>query len=198
MPIDMNYKKNLINFFTTNFSILKENSSTLNQLVNSFEKREVKKKTLLLKDKKIEQELRFINKGLVREYYFTGEKEVNINFYEDSDFITDFLSFHTNYPSKKYQECLTDVELLVLSKPKVAHFFGQYDQTTVLIESYFKKILRNNEKREYNIITKSPDELYKDIRLRHPNWLQKIPQYHIASYLRVTPETLSRIRKRIS
>ena len=51
---------------------------------------------------------------------------------------------------------------------------------------------------EFNRVTKTPDELYKELFIYKPEWLQLIPQYHIASYLNITPETLSRIRKRTS
>ena len=60
------------------------------------------------------------------------------------------------------------------------------------------ELLKQKEMLEYNRITKTPDDLYKDLLVYKPHWLQNIPQYHIASYLTITPETLSRIRKRIS
>jgi hypothetical protein len=66
------------------------------------------------------------------------------------------------------------------------------------VESSFHKLLKQKEMLEYNRITKTPDELYKELLIYKQEWLQSIPQYHIASYLNITPETLSRIRKRIS
>lgn len=51
---------------------------------------------------------------------------------------------------------------------------------------------------DYNSITKTPDELYKELLIYKQEWLQSIPQYHIASYLNISPETVSDIRKRIS
>ena len=62
----------------------------------------------------------------------------------------------------------------------------------------FQKLLKHKELLEYNRITKTPEELYKELFIYKPSWLEKIPQYHIASYLNISPETLSRIRKRIS
>ena len=53
----------------------------------------------------------------------------------------------------------------------------------------FRKLLRHKELLEYNRITKTPEELYKELFIYKPNWLEKIPQYHLASYLNITPET---------
>ena len=55
----------------------------------------------------IEKELRFLDQGIIREYYATNNKEKNINFYTNSGFITDFSSFTNTSETKKYQECLS-------------------------------------------------------------------------------------------
>ena len=66
------------------------------------------------------------------------------------------------------------------------------------VESSFRKLLKQKEMLEFHRITKTPEELYKELFIYKSEWLQTIPQYHIASYLNITPETLSRIRKRTS
>lgn len=170
----------------------------LDKFASSFELKKFQKKTLLLEYGKIEKELRFINKGIVREYYMHDGNEVNLNFYSDSHFLTDFLSFHTKTASLRYHECLTDIEMLVLSNEKSEQLFNKYSFVQILIDTSFKRVLLANEKRDFEMVTKSPDTIYKELLKKHPDWLLKIPQYHIASYLRITPETLSRIRRRIS
>ena len=142
--------------------------------------------------------LRFLNKGIIREYYATAAKETNINFYTKPQFITDLSAFNTNQPTKKNQEALTDVELLQIEKNKFTALLEKYECGKSFIDLSFQKLLKQKELFEYNRITKSSEELYNELLIYKPNWLQTIPQYHIASYLNITPETLSRIRKRIS
>lgn len=182
-------------FFNENFPTLKEG---VDEIIHSFEYRKLPKKNILIQSGQTENELRFIHQGLVREYYVSETKEVNIHFYESGEFVSDFLSFYTKSPTKKQQECLTETELWVLPRSQFNHWLKKYKHISLLIESYFQKILRNQEKREYHLLTKTPDEMYLHLMQKHPQWLIDIPQYHLASYLRVTPETLSRIRKRIS
>jgi CRP-like cAMP-binding protein len=181
-------------FFSNEFPFNKEG---LEEFVDTFVIKSYKKGEIILNNGKTENELRFLDKGIVREYYAINDKEKNINFYTDADFITDFSSFTHSIATKKYQECLTDVVLRVLSKEKFLQFTNQYNCGKLFIETIFQRIVVNKETEEFNHFVNTAEELYLDIMKTKPNWLLQIPQYHIASYLGITPETLSRIRKRI-
>ncbi|MFY7733032.1 MAG: Crp/Fnr family transcriptional regulator [Bacteroidia bacterium] len=182
-------------FFSNEFPFNKEG---LAEFINTFVKKSYKKGEIILKNGFFENELRFLDKGIIREYYATNDKEKNINFYTDPIFITDFSSFTNSSKTKKYQEALTDIELRVLSKEKFLDFTNQYNCGKLFIETIFQRIVVNKENEEFNHFVNTAEELYLDIMKTKPNWLLHIPQYHIASYLGITPETLSRIRKRIS
>ena len=182
-------------FFSNEFPFNKEG---LAEFVNTFVKKSYKKGSVILENGKTENELRFLDNGIIREYYATNDKEKNINFYTDPIFITDFSSFTNSTSTKKYQESLTDVELRVLCKEKFLNFTNQYNCGKLFIETIFQRIVVNKENEEFNHFVNTAEELYLDIMKTKPNWLLHIPQYHIASYLGITPETLSRIRKRIS
>jgi CRP-like cAMP-binding protein len=85
----------------------------------------------------------------------------------------------------------------VLSKEKFLIFTDQYKCGKLFIETIFQRIVVNKETEEFNHFVNTAEELYLDIMKNKPDWLLEIPQYHIASYLGITPETLIRIRKRI-
>lgn len=174
------------------------NQDGLQELYSLFKPKVYKKGILLLKANSTERQLRFLNKGIIREYYSIDEKEININFYTKPQFITDLLAFSNHTKTKKNQESLTEVDLLVVDKQNLIELLKKYQCGKSFFDTSFQKLLKHKELLEYNRITKSPDELYKELFIYNPEWLQVIPQYHIASYLNVTPETLSRIRKRIS
>jgi len=191
----MHENNNLRVFFDTDFPLNKEG---LEEMLDAFETIRFAKNSLLLENGKTENKLRFLDKGVVREYYTSNGKEANINFYTKPQFITDFSSFNNGTASKKNQECLTDVEIKILNKDIFLESLHKYQCGQYFIDLTFQRLLQQKESFEYNRITKSPDELYTEILSQKPNWLQQIPQYHIASYMGVTAETLSRIRKRIS
>ncbi|PWJ41054.1 Crp/Fnr family transcriptional regulator [Sediminitomix flava] len=182
-------------FFETDFPLNKEG---LEELFTAFQTEIYTKNELILRNGDSERQLRFLNSGNIREYYATTDKETNINFYTSPQFITDFSAFNNNTKTKKYQECLSEVELKILDKEVFLNLLEKYQCGKSFIDLTFQRLLEQKEQHEFDRLTKSADELYQDILKNHPNWLHKIPQYHIASYLGVTPETLSRIRKRIS
>ncbi len=184
----------IIKFFNNEYP---SNQEGLRESFYAFKEKKIKKGDQILHSGKSENQLRFLNNGIVREYYATQEAETNINFYTSPQFITDFASFHAHVPTKKNQEALSDIELLVIDKDFFYNEIKNYECGKSFFDLTFQRILKNKEQFEYNRITKSPEELYKELMIYKPHWLLSIPQYHIASYLNITPETLSRIRKRI-
>jgi len=191
----MNQFRELSTFFEEQYPL---NKHGLEELFSLFELKKIDKNTILLKENDFEKELRFLSKGIIREYYSTSEKEININFYTKPQFITDLSAFNSGLATKKNQENLTKIELLSIDKVKFEQLLEKYQCGKTIIESSFQKLLKHKELLEYNRITKTAEELYQELFIYKKHWLELIPQYHIASFLNITPETLSRIRKRIS
>ena len=86
------------------------------------------------------------------------------------------------------------MELLSINKKDFRELLTKYECGKSFIDLSFRKLLKHKELLKYNRITKTPDELYKELFIYKPNWLEKIPQYHIASYLGITPEALSKVK----
>lgn len=191
----MTNKDNLLTFFSKNFPF---NVEGLEELMSSFTSESYSKGAVILRPSSIDLQLKFVENGFIREYYTSNFNEVNINFYGSDNFATDLNSFLNHTQSFKYQQCLIDVNLRVLSKNKFDQLIAKYSCGQEVISKTFSKMLAAKESLERNRITKTKDELYQELQINKPDWLKHIPQYHIASYLNVTPETLSRIRKRIS
>lgn len=182
-------------FFQTEYPL---NKHGLKELLDLFFIKKIKRNTQILTADNEERQLRFLNEGAVREFYASDGKETNINFYTKPQFITDLSSFVNDINTKKNQETLTDVELLVIDKNSFRNLLKKYECGKSFIELSFQKLVKQKDLFEFNRVTKSAEELYGELLIYKPHWLQYIPQYHIASYLNITPETLSRIRKRIS
>ncbi|TMM53177.1 Crp/Fnr family transcriptional regulator [Maribacter algarum] len=191
----MNNFAEISKFFKSEYSL---NQDGLAELFSLFEINEHKKGSLLIKAQTKEKQLRFLNKGIVREYYSNQEKEININFYVKPQFISDLLTFTQNTLTNKNQECISLVQVLSIDRKPFFDLLEKYQCGKSFVESSFQKLLKQKEMLEFNRVTKTPEELYKELFIYKSEWLQSIPQYHIASYLNITPETLSRIRKRTS
>jgi len=191
----MNSNEIIANFFASEFPLNREG---LDEFLGAFETQTYEKNSMLLLAGKSESKMRFLCSGIVREYYASNGRETNINFYTSPQFITDYTSFSQNSHSKKYQQTLTKVEIKSIGRAFFLDHLQRHDCGRSVVEETFKRLLIHKETIEYNRITKSPEELYHDVLEKKPHWLLKIPQYHIASYLGITPETLSRIRNRIS
>ncbi len=184
----------LYEFFIREFPFNKEG---LQCFIDSFETKTFKKDSFILENGNSERQLRFLDEGIVREFYAHNGREKNIDFFIEPCFVTDFYSFITDKSSRKNQQCLTNARVRVLSREKFHFFLKEYHCGKLFVEEIFERIIENKEQNALKQFINTPDDNYLDILKNKPLWLQLIPQYHIASYLGIAPETLSRIRKRI-
>ena len=166
-------------------------------LSSVMEHRKVKKGDYFLQQGQVCQHLGFLNSGIMRVYHLANDKEYTsyFNFGERNPFVSSFSSFVTRKPSQESIHALEDCELLLIS----------YDNLQKLYESSFalqklgRVIAEYNYtlamKRIYSLQHFSAQERYKELLLIYPNLVNHVPHHYIASYLGITPESLSRIRK---
>lgn len=107
-------------FFDTQFPI---NKDGLEDFVRSFEIKSYKKGDVILENGSLENELRFLDNGIIREYYASNDKEKNINFYTESGFITDFSSFLENNKTKKKSRMFDRCTIKNFEKKIIFTFF---------------------------------------------------------------------------
>ncbi len=191
----MDAKQYIAEFFKRDAPL---NHEGLAELLAAFELKRLPKHSLVLQAGGYEKTLRFIVGGQLREFYKTEQKEININFYTRPQFVTDFSAFMQGGKTNKYQETLSAVDMLELGRENFLHLLSKYNCGQSFVDASFQRVLEDREQFAYNRMTKDAATLYQELQLSKPHWLRHIPQYHIASYLGVTPETLSRIRKRAS
>jgi len=139
----------------------------------------------------------FIEKGLVRGYYFDEDKEITNWFAGESEFATCFYSFIANKPSFEIIQTLEDCELVQLSFSSLKNLYDKFPETErlgrIITENYYIKL----EERILNIQFKTARERYQKLSSSKPALLQRASLGQIASYLGITQETLSRIRSEV-
>lgn len=159
--------------------------------------KEFPRKTLLLKQGKICREVCFIVKGLARAFYFKNDTDITSWIMRENDMIISVNSFFRQQPSHENIELLEDSLLVTLSYDHLLDLYEKYPPfnyvTRVLTEHYY--IL--SEERSYAMRMNTGRERYEQLLQHDPEIFQRVPLKHIASYLGMKPETLSRIRARI-
>ncbi|MFL0099760.1 Crp/Fnr family transcriptional regulator, partial [Tenacibaculum maritimum] len=157
-----------------------------------------KKGTLLLKKGEVAESYYFNVKCCIRLYYMVNGEEKTTFFYTENQFVSSIKSFTRQVPSNHFFECEEDCILGVLSyeaEKKLLRKFPKFEQLyKVILEeqlSHYQEVLSS-------FITTKPEERYKSFLKSHPALVQRIPQYKLASYLGIAPESLSRIKRRIA
>jgi CRP-like cAMP-binding protein len=139
----------------------------------------------------------FILKGCIRSYALKNGEDKTIDFFIEEDPVLP-IGLGSEAVSEHYLECLEDTVAVSSSPDEEARMLAEYPELKAVCltmsEIMVKKLQENLAR--YRIST--PEERYRDLVERRPDLLQRIPQYQIASFLGIQPESLSRIRKRLS
>ena len=160
--------------------------------------REVPKKFRLTDVGEVAREAYFINKGLARLYFLKDGDEINANFSFEHEFIASLQSFLLKAPGRQAVETIEDCELLVINKAKLDELTRAYPRFNIFSKVVAEWAFITLQQRAASFILDSPEDRYLNMLRERPNMLERVPQHMIASYLGVTPVSLSRIRKRIS
>lgn len=140
----------------------------------------------------------FLVKGLMRYYINHDGEEKTYAFARENNFVCNYESFIPQTPSVKIIQALEDCEILQISYDDLQQFYKSIRQAErfgrLVIEQVFIQTLHDLS----SFYTDTPEYRYERFLTEHPDLQQRISQYHIASYVGVKPQSLSRIRKRIA
>ena len=152
--------------------------------------------TLLLQEGQVARQAYFIRKGCIRMWFNNHGKDVNFQFFFEGEGPSSVESFRSGQPSQFSIETLEPCTLLVLSKKNFEQLMDELPgQKDLLIEILHQRVA-HYMKLFLSRIRDSPEKRYADLLREEPHIIQRIPQHHIASYLGITPVSLSRIRNR--
>lgn len=166
---------------------------------SKLQRRAIPKKTNFLKLDEIENYISFIESGVVRLYIpkENPEKEITFGFSFKDQFISAYDSFLTQTPSAYQLQALTDTSLLSISYNDLQAVYNKTQIGNLIGRLTAERLFLLKSKREQNLLNLTAEERYMKLFKERPELLKVIPLKYISSYIGVTPQALSRIRKRL-
>ncbi|TYB76272.1 Crp/Fnr family transcriptional regulator [Bizionia myxarmorum] len=167
--------------------------------ISKLQRREIAKKEVFLKLHDIENHISFIESGVVRLFIpkENPEKEITFGFSFKDQFISAYDSFLTQSPSAYELQALTDTTLLSISYDDLQAIYKMTQIGNLIGRLTAERLFLIKSKREQNLLNLNAEERYLKLFQERPELLKIIPLKYISSYIGVTPQALSRIRKRL-
>lgn len=137
--------------------------------------------------------------GALRMYYIDNEgKDISFQFFFENQLVLSFESFYLARESKFYIESLEETELMSISKSDFEKLLNEFPEINRYVTEFVCNRFFNYTNVFLSQIKNSPEERYLELIKDNPKILERVPQHYIASYLGITPVSLSRIRSRIT
>ncbi|RYE21965.1 MAG: Crp/Fnr family transcriptional regulator [Sphingobacteriaceae bacterium] len=185
----------LIDCFNQYLSLDKEESE---DLISRFTERKIKRRQFILQEGDVCKHYIFVAQGCFRKYQIDQKgTEHNLQFTSEDDWIMEIDSFYNDRPSRVYIEAMEPSVILQIDKINLYHLFTHNQK----FDRNFRVIVENrlveHENRILQSISSTAEERYQFFIKQYPHLLQRLPSSQIASYLGITPEFFSNLRKRM-
>ena len=185
--------KELLDYFKKNITVSREIEDKLKEII--VEKNLVKGE-LILSDNSIKKEHIFVVSGCLRSFYKTeNAKEHTLQFAVKNWWISDYMTLYTNEKSVVSIESLTHSKVLIINNDKLEGFYKEFPDFEVFQRKNFEKRIAALQRRILNLLALTATEKYNQFVNNYEVFEKVIPNYQIASFLGITPQSLSRIRK---
>ncbi len=154
------------------------------------------KGTVLLKKGELSNESFLVLKGCIRSYYIVDGAEKTTTFYTE-EYVINPPAYRKGIPSEHYLECTETTIAAVGNADMEEIMFKKYPELESVCRVLSEVFLSKSQESFDSYVLSSPEERYLKLVKDRPDLVQRVPQYQIASYLGITPESLSRLRKRL-
>lgn len=155
----------------------------------------IERNEFLTSQGKIDNNIYYIADGSLRIFIAENEEERNTRFGYKGNLITCLDSYLTGNPTSFYIQAIKKSELHLISKSALTSFLSQNPEWMKLWIEILEDLVLQQIEREMDLLIQSPKVRYLRVLKRSPRLFQEIPHKYIANYLRMTPETLSRLKK---
>jgi len=166
-------------------------------VLNRFEEKNFKKKTTLLTAGQVAQEVYFIINGCLRLFYEKEGNDISAYFFTENMFAGAYDSFTTQRKSSHFIETIEDCQLLCINYEDLQSLYQELPKMNEFVRKVLEERFFDLHRLYTSLILDSPQERYENLLNENPSIFQRVPQHHIATFLGVTPVSLSRIRNRV-
>lgn len=156
------------------------------------------KDALITRAGDVERSLYYLSEGIVRFFYYnpTTDKETTVDILFAEQFFMSYVSFVKREPSLFSIQALKEVTAYKIGREHLEHLIEKQEYLQIKAD-ILEHLLIEKMQREAQFLLQSPEEIYRNLLEKDPKLIQNIPLKYIASYIGITPQALSRIRKRI-
>ncbi|AEL25309.1 Crp/Fnr family transcriptional regulator [Cyclobacterium marinum] len=166
-------------------------------LREAVDKKSFRKNEMIFTEGKIANDIFFVTKGCVRLFYNVDGNDKTAFFYTEGQFICAGESYTFNIPAIENYQAIENTEIFVFGKSKINRLLEQAPKFEVIARIATENELITCQRVIASFVTKSAEERYVDLLNTQGELFQRVPQQYIASFLGVSPETLSRIKTRV-
>ncbi|TAE13899.1 MAG: Crp/Fnr family transcriptional regulator [Bacteroidetes bacterium] len=184
----------LVQYFSTLATLTAEEARAIDEGANV---KTVQKGTFLWRAGQTIASTYFVWEGCLREYLVVDGEEKTTNFYTENQWAIPFNSFTPQEPILHNLVCVEDTTLSMGNEEEAQHIFKQFPRFETISRAVMETVFQEQRKAMTSYLTDSPEQRYLKLLQSRPDLFQRVPQYQLASYIGVKPESLSRIRKRI-
>ena len=168
------------------------------QYTHLYETLQVAAKTTLLQEGQIARQAYFIRKGCLRLWFNHEGRDISFQFFFEGEGVSSMESFRSGEPSLFNLESLEPCELFVITRENFNRLMDETPGSKDLLLDVLHQRIYHYHKLFLSRIRDTPKVRYANLLREHPHIIQRVPQHYIASYLGITPVSLSRIRNRIT
>jgi CRP-like cAMP-binding protein len=156
------------------------------------------KGALFLREGDVCNNLAFVNKGIFRYYIEQEGEDKTYNFATEGNFICNYESLIRQVPSAKHIQAIEKATVLSISRDNLHRFYTDVKDGNLFGRIHMENIYAETVRQLISQYTETPEHRYLKFLKQFPDLNQRLPQFYIASYVGVKPQSLSRIRKRLS
>lgn len=187
-------KTQFVDYFSRISPLSKEEAKGI---AESMQTKKFKKSDFLIKEGQISVKTYFILEGCVREYILTDGEEKTTNFFTEEQWAISLNSFTPQSPATHNWICVEDTFVVEGDEQQGQKLFKRFPRFETISRKIMEAAFAEQKEALASYYTDSPEQRYLKLMKSRPDLFHRIPQYYLASYIGVKPESLSRIRKRI-
>ena len=168
-----------------------------NDVIAAFPIKTFEKGTYLIKEGKYVKDAYFVVSGCIREYTLQDGEEKTTAFYTEQQSAVDFVALTQKKPSKINFICTEETTVAIVNAEKEQALYKKHPRFESFCRSGVEQMMGQKQEQLAESINLKPEQRYQKLVAERPELINRVPQYQIASYLGIKPETLSRIRLRM-